>query len=149
MRYLYPWFLAMQRSPDSFQQIMVEKGIDFDSEWASKESVVILINLLCKAELSQKEIWQMVYDNRKGLGEDLIWLFPKDPTFQRKRTWCHLFEAWYAIALTCVKHDCLHLWLCHFNLSDVYELVNAKQIIINGEVIVNGLHIEGKGVIHL
>jgi hypothetical protein len=128
---------------------MVELGIEFEEFWASKASVVTLVNRLCKSTLAQAEIWEALYNNRKGLPEEYNFLFPNSPHLQRKRTSCHLYEAWYVIALMCSKHKCLHLWLTHFNLGDAYDLIKAKEIVFNGVVIVNGIHIEGQGVIKL
>jgi hypothetical protein len=152
MYYLVPWFYAMKQSPSAFRAIMTEAGVSFsidDEEWAIKNSVVTTINQLCGTELTQKQIWQSVYDSRKNLDSKFDFLFPNDPEFKRKRTFCHSFEAWYAIASLCVKHDCLHLWLCRFNLTSAFDVIQAKRIIFDGEIIVNGLCINGSGFIEL
>lgn len=152
MNYLAPWFYTMKRSPSIFCAIMTEAGVSFfedDQRWTKKDSVVVLINQLCNTELTQKDVWQRVYDSRKSLNKRFDFLFPNDPEFAVKRTWCHAFEAWYAIALMCARYDCLHLWLCRFNLSSAFDSVQAKRIIFDGEIIVNGLCINGSGFIEL
>lgn len=128
---------------------MTELGIRFEGEWASKQSVVDLINDLCETNLAQVQIWRHVYDSRKALRE-YDFLFPEDPEFQRRRSWCHLTEAWYAVAIICIRHGCLHRWIRYFNLCDPDDEINgAAQILFNGSVTVNGLQVEGKGVIRL
>lgn len=147
MQYLLPWYLAMKDSEPAFKQVMEGMGVNFEEEWATKESVVAVINQLCNANVSQADIWRYVYDSRRSF--NLSWMFPDDPIHRRKRSWCHLYEAWYTIALMCAKYDCLHLWLCHFILNESLNLVEAKTIIFTDEVVVNGVHIEGSGVINL
>lgn len=128
---------------------MANAGVAFEDEWALKQSVVSTINRLTTISLTQREVWYLVSNSRKALNERLNFVFPKDPEFERKRTYCHAFEAWYAIALLCAKYDCLHLWLCQFNLSSSYGIVQAKRIIFDGPIIVNGLHVQGSGFIEL
>ncbi len=147
MQYLLPWYVAMKQSELACKHVMEEMGVEFEDNWATKASVVAVVNQLCQTNLAQKYIWNKVYDSRKTFSLD--WMFPEDPLYRRKRLWCYLSEAWYTIALMCVRHECLHLWLCHFVLNDAFDLIQAKEIIFNGEVIVNGIHIEGSGVIKL
>jgi hypothetical protein len=149
MHYLHPWFIALKQSTSAFKLIMTELGVEFVDDWATKKSVVKLIQELCKVDLKQREIWYKVYNSRKGMEDKYDFLFPDDPEYGRKRQWCHLFEAWYSIAVLCQKYGCLHLWLGHFNLSESYDLVEAEQIIIIGPIVVNGLHVEGTGIIKL
>lgn len=149
MHYLHPWFVKLSEAPHLFQVVMADLGINFDEEWAEKKSVVQLINQICHTQLAQIEIWQIVYDSRKSLKGKYDALFPKDPMSQRNRSWCYVGEAWYAIAMICARYGYLHCWLCHFNLDEAYELVKAKQIIFKGALVVNGIHVEGEGVIKL
>ncbi len=148
MQYLHPWFMAMKHNPDPFAEIMQELGLKIEEDWVDKKSAVRLINQLCRSNFTQKAIWDQVYNSRKSFkGYDF--LFPDNPLSQRKRNSCHVYEAWYAIALFCSKQGCLDQWLRHFNLSEDGDVFRARQVIFTRTVIVNGIHIEGSGIIRL
>lgn len=150
MHCLHPWFKKLGESPDLFKHIMVEMGIKFEGDWAVKTSVVKLINELCGTDFKQKRIWQWIYDTRRSWKGEYDFLFPADPEFQAKRSWCHVTEAWCVIALICIRQGCLHRWLYHFNfLDEGGEVGGATQIFFNNPVVVNGFQVEGKGVIKL
>jgi hypothetical protein len=148
MQYLHPWLMAMKHHPDPFAEVMQELGFEIEEEWIEKKSVVRAINHLCRSNFTQKAIWGQVYDSRKS-SKEYNFLFPDDPLFQRKRNFCHFYEAWYTIALFCSKNQCLDQWLRHFNLSEDGEILRASQVIFTNTIIVNGIHIEGSGVIKL
>ncbi len=124
---LHPWFVAMKCKPTllEFQSVMAGMGLQFEGEWVRKNQVIDLIDSLTGAGLSHRELWALVYDSSRRIPYG--YLFPQHPDFERNMSICHATEAWYAIALMCKRHGCLHKWLRLFPLDDQKQLIPCRK----------------------
>lgn len=150
LQILLPWFQAIHRNPQAFEVIMTEMGISFDvNGWTTKDQVVSLTNQICKTGYAQRDIWKYVWDSRKS--DDFYYLFPTlEGENSRKRSVCYSTEAWFAVTLMCCRANRLHLWLRHFNLTEDGELLKAEKLIFVGtQVKINGLTVEGAGLVEV